>query len=381
MVKAVQLSLQEVEEYPKVAGYTIALVLNYTFELLSDYERSQIDYDRLLPILVDGAFFSNEGLESGYFLGVIDRDIREVAGKKFAWAEQSPTYRRVQGILSKPLVSGLGPLSRLLAHAVENLRDQGLVLQLVDQLVEFSRTLAVQWRQNKLSEVDPSEEAEFLDQSSLQTTIPVLWRLLRTGLFSTVIVLRSVLGRVLNDPVLGSDRRECPFYAMSASQLTRHIDAPSLASNSLHILRNLSFITSRIGQNTLSQYTFVNLTAIDIIAQYPDLSEQFLEGIKPAENGHIPAHPAERCLDLFFLNVAEHFTLILSPEVNERLLISAALPYLASGGNRNLLEIFEAAHSVVLAVLAAPKSADMAAKHLPFYVSTLFNVSRPIYSP
>ena len=151
------------------------------------------------------------------------------------------------------------------------------------------------------------------------------------------------------------------------------IGGPFIARDTLHILRNLSFISTRIGQNS-SQYTFVNLAAVDILSQYPQISEQFLETIKPVENGEIPAHPVERCLDLFFLNTAEHFTLVLTPEVNERLLISAAIPYLASGGNNNLMEIFEAAHSVVLSVLAAPRSADMAAKHLPFYIDTLFNV-------
>lgn len=206
VVKALHLALEELDQYPKVAGYTVALVLNYTFELLSDYERGQVDYDRLLPILIEGSFFSSEGLEAGYFLGVIDRDVCEIAGKKFAWGEQSQTYLKVRDILSRPLVSGLGPLSRLIAHAVGSVQDQGLVIQMLDKLLEFSRTLAVQWRQNKLSEVDPSEEAEFLDEDSLQTTIPTLWRLLRTSLFSMVIALRAVLGRVLNDHILGSDR-------------------------------------------------------------------------------------------------------------------------------------------------------------------------------
>lgn len=142
------------------------------------------------------------------------------------------------------------------------------------------------------------------------------------------------------------------------------------------MLQNLSFILARTGQSTSSQYAFVNLTAIDILSQYPQLSQEFLEEIRPAYIGQIPAHPLDRCLDLHFLNTAEHFTLVLSPTVNEQLLISAALPYLAAGGNNNLLEIFEAAHSIVLAVLAAPRSADMAANHLPFYVNTLFNVCK-----
>ena len=148
-----------------------------------------------------------------------------------------------------------------------------------------------------------------------------------------------------------------------------------LCTKSIHVLRNLFFISSRIGQNSSSQYTFALLTAVDILNQYPQVAENALRGIKPAELGQIPAHPLERCLDLFYLNIAENFSLVLSPESNEELLISAASPYLASGGNRNLLEIFEAAHSVVLSVFAVPTNANIAAKHLPFYVDTLFTVS------
>lgn len=65
----------------------------------------------------------------------------------------------------------------------------------------------------------------------------------------------------------------------------------------------------------------------------------------------------------------------LPPLANEELLIAAATPYLAAGGNNRLLEIFEAAHSVVLAVFSAPQNADITAKHLPFYVDNLFAVS------
>jgi hypothetical protein len=142
----------------------------------------------------------------------------------------------------------------------------------------------------------------------------------------------------------------------------------------LHILRNLYFITSRIDQNASSQYVFANLVAIDLLTQYPDLAENFLRTIKPVELGQIPGHPLERCLDLFFLNTAEHFTLTLSPQSNEELIIPAASPYLAAGGNNHLLQIFEAAHSVVLAVFAAPQNAEVAAKHLPSYVDNLFTV-------
>ena len=52
--------------------------------------------------------------------------------------------------------------------------------------------------------------------------------------------------------------------------------------------------------------------------------------------------------------------------------MTAASPYLNPTANAHLLEIFEAAHSAMLAVLAAPKNADLTAKVIPFYVESLF---------
>ncbi|PWY70458.1 hypothetical protein BO70DRAFT_389811 [Aspergillus heteromorphus CBS 117.55] len=357
LVTAAQLALEELDPRSEIDSRCITMVLNYSFELLSDSERGRLDYDLLLPVLIDATYLSPEGLEGGYFLGTVDKDVVEAPGKQFQWSAQSDTFLRLSAISSSPLVSALGPLSRIIAHAIENVQDPGLVAQSLDHITDFVRTLMVQWRQNKLSEIDRAEEAEFLDPESLKSTIPALWRLLRNCLYSVVIVLRAVLGRVINDHVLAA-HRSAPFLSMQA----------------LHILRNLYFVSSRIGQNASSQHLFVTLAAVDILAQYPDLAENFLRSIKPSELGQIPAHPIERCLDLFFLNTSELFTPILSPACSEELLIAAAVPYLPAGGNNHLLEIFEAAHSAVLAVFAIPKNAAVAAKHLPFYIDNLFAV-------
>ncbi|KAJ5287000.1 Pentaxin [Penicillium angulare] len=357
LATAAQLALEEVGADAGPDGHCIAMVLNYTFELLSDYERSKINYDILLPVLVRSAFLSAEGLEGGFFLGAIDEDVIEAPGKKFRWKVDSATFGYFSTISNRPLVSALGPLSRLISHSIENAQNPRLVSQSVDYIADFVRTLMVQWRQNKLSEIDLAEEKDFLDAESLNTTIPALWKVLRNCLYSVVIVLRAVLGRTINDPALAA-----------------HGSAPYLSMQSLHILRNLYFISSRTGQNGSSQQSFVFLAAVDILSQYPDLAENFLRSIKPSDIGQIPDHPVERCLDLFFLNAAEHFPLVLSPEVNEELLLSAAFPYLAAGANSLLLEIFEAAHSVVLVVFAIPHNSELAARHLPFYIDNLFAV-------
>ncbi|KAJ5527887.1 Pentaxin [Penicillium frequentans] len=357
LATAAQLALEELDPEAGMDGHCITMVLNYTFELLSDLQRTKIDYGRLLPVMVRSAFLSPEGLEGGFFLGAIDEDVVEAPGKKFRWKADSRTFGYFSTISSRPLVSALGPLSRLISHAVENAQNPQLVAQTVDYMADFVRTLMVQWRQNKLSEIDVAEEKDFLDAESLQTTIPALWKVLRNCLYSVVIVLRAVLGRTINDPALAA-----------------HSSAPYLSMQSLHILRNLYFISSRTGQNGSSQQSFVFLAAIDILSQYPDLAENFLRSIKPADLGQIPDHPVERCLDLFFLNTAEHFPMVLSPQANEDLLLSAAFPYLAAGANSLLLEIFEAAHSVVLVVFAIAHNSELAAKHLPFYIDNLFAV-------
>ncbi|KAL3457510.1 hypothetical protein BJX64DRAFT_17699 [Aspergillus heterothallicus] len=357
LVTAAQFSLEELSLQDELDGRCITMVLNYSFELLSDIERSRLNYDRLLPVMIQETYLSPEGLESAYFLGTVDEDIVQTPANRFAWPQQSSTFQRITAISSSPLISALGPLSRLIAHAVENVQDPSLVARSVDQIADFVRTMVVQWRQNKLSEVDRAEEVEFLDAESLKTTIPGLWKLLRSCLYSIVIVLRAVLGRVINDPALASDK-----------------SAPYISMQTLHILRNLYFISSRVGSNSSSQHTFVTLAAVDILAQYPDLTENFLKSIKPTDLGQIPGHPLDRCLDLFFLNTSELFTTVVSPQFSEDLLVQAALPYLPAGGNNHLLEIFEAAHSLALAVFAIPSNAAVAAKHLPFYLDNLFAV-------
>ena len=357
LTNAINLSLEEVPEDDELGQQTIALVVNHCFPLLSDLERAQIDYDRLLPVLIQSILHSGEGLRSAYFLGVIDLEVQPTAKKHFLWPERSQSFHRLQQIASSPLVASLGPLSRLIGHSVEHVQDPWLVTAVIDELADFAKTLHLQWRQNKLSEVDASEEQEFLAAETLSITMPVLWKLLRSTLFAAVIILRSALGRLLGDGALATDEV-----------------APGVATQALQILRSLYFITTRSGSATFSQYTFVNLTATDVLSAYPQQAESLLRSIKPTEVGSIPQHPLERNLDLFFLNTAEHFTLVLPSHTTEHLLVPAASPYLAAGGNNHLLRIFEAAHSVMLAAFSSPQNAALTSQHLPYYVNTLFAV-------
>lgn len=367
LVQAANVALRDVrDEGNEFGAHTVALTLNHVFPLLSDWERAQLDYDLLLPVLVGSAFFSPDGLQSAYFLASVDLDLRQGPDGKLHWPAQSTSSHQIDRLLARPIVSSLGPFSRLTSHAVEKVRDLWLIQTMMEDLQNFSKTLFMQWRQSRLSGIDASADTRALTEESLSTTNPKLWKLLQSTLFTTIIILRGALGRLLSDRTLASDAV-----------------APVIVTQTLHTLRYLYFISTRLGTNSFSQYTFVNLTAIDILSKYPIQASSFLQDIKPSTLGTIPNNPLEKTLDLYFLNTAEQFTLILPPQLNEDLLVAAASPYLAAtlNGNSNLLPIFEAAHSVMLAVLSAPQSAELTAKHLPFYIDALFRVFPENLSP
>lgn len=204
-VNATNLALLNTPASDRSTQATIALALNHAFIHLSDMERSKIDYDRLLPGLMNSTFHSQDGLRSGYFLGAADAELHQVSSDQFNWPATAGSYRQIETILQSPLVSSLGPLSRLIAHTIENVQGSWLVLSAVEDLADFCRTINIQWRQNKLSEIDTSEEAIFLHDEARKTTVPTLWRLLRASLFAIVIILRSAVGRVVGDPSLAGD--------------------------------------------------------------------------------------------------------------------------------------------------------------------------------
>ena len=204
-VKAVNLALQEGEASNELAGNSIGMMLSHVFDLLNDTEKTNLNNELLLPILVHAPLFSKEGLQYGYFLSTIDSDVVQRGGMKFDWSPKSSTYVQCQRMATGPLIASLGSLSRLTAFCVESVPNAHLLSTMITDLSAFTRSLCVQWRQNKLSEIDIMEESMYLSEESLRSTIPLLWRVLQSTMFAVVVVLRSLLGRVLGDNRIPAD--------------------------------------------------------------------------------------------------------------------------------------------------------------------------------
>jgi hypothetical protein len=353
MVTAANLALDQIRN-TGVGSAGIVLALTHTFDLLSDSVKRELNYDTLGPVIYL-SMIGVEGYQEAYFVSAVDMDVKQVAGNRFDWSPKSPSFLQLQRVASKPLVSAMGPLSKLAAYCMGNMANSRQIIVHLDDISSFAGILAKRWRQNKLSELDASEEAIFLTEETVKVTFPLLWQVMKASMFAIVNILRAIIARSLIDPVL----------IAGAS-------ATAIASKALHTLRSIYFISSRLGANTFSAYTFSYLTAIDILSHFPDKSKTFLMQIRPTQPGQISTHPLDRNLDLFFLNTCEHFTLVLNAQDNESLIVAAASAYLNPGAHKNLLEIFEAAHSAMLAVLAAPQNAAVTARIIPFYVETLF---------
>jgi hypothetical protein len=217
-VTATNAAAEDLSPNEALGEETLTMVLNHTFPHLRDHERSQLNYDALFPILMRATLHSSEGLRSAYFLSMLDEDVTAASQSQFQWPERARSFQVIQQILSSPLASSLGPLARLIAHALEHARNPDTVLAALIELESFSRTLYLQWRRTKLSEIDASEESLFLNTATTDTTLPSLWKLLKATLFAVVIVLRSAIGRTLGNSFLGlGQRKSLVFSSLDAA--------------------------------------------------------------------------------------------------------------------------------------------------------------------
>lgn len=241
-VKAVNLTLREGEVRSELARNSIAMMMSHVFDLLDHAEKLNLDHDLLLPMLYQPPLFSREGLHSGYFLSSIDADIGQSTGTKFDWSSKSSTYAQCQRMVNGPLLSSLGSLSRVMAFSVNHVLDINLVSVMVNDLSSFTRSLCLQWRQNKLSEIDITEEATFLTDETIRTSLPTLWRGLKSAMFAIVIILRAILGRVLGDPRIPLAGSKSSLCSRGCSKLTGtstlHLDSilTKLAKSLFHLL-------------------------------------------------------------------------------------------------------------------------------------------------
>ncbi|KAI3336679.1 peroxin 8 [Xylariaceae sp. AK1471] len=359
---AANLALEDQSQTGVLGRGAVVLALTYAFPLLSGANKSLLNGNVLLPAVVE-AILGEEGFQHGDFIRTIELDI--APARNLQWPANSPSVDRIQKLESRPLAQNMGPLSRLGVFAVEHAHDSNIVLRAQDELLSFTAGLFKKWEQCALSTVDLSVESAKLPPEVIQGPWPMLWQLLKKIMFTVVAILQPIVGRCLLDP-----------------HLRNEIVAPTLALKTLHILRNLSFISSRRGGNTFQVYTFTYLTSLDILTQYPDVCARFLKETLPPQTSAVPS-PVHQALTLFYLNTAEHLPLSLPAPSAEILIIAPATAnlspttWLNSPANTPpsslTLEIYESSHAALLSVLSCPQHSPLTAPLVPFYIDVLLS--------
>ncbi|KXJ94756.1 peroxisomal membrane protein Pex17 [Microdochium bolleyi] len=367
VVAAANLALEDPIHTGLLGRGAVVLALTYAFPLLSDHNKAGLNGNALLPAAVE-AMVGNECFHNCDFIQAISSDINP--SKNIWWQVDSPSVARLRRVESRPLAQNLGALSRLMVFAVQAAGDAQPVLHALDQMLALSTVLVQRWRACPLSTIDPAIEAAFYPPPVFSGPVSTLWQLFRRILYSVVAVLQPIIGRTLLDPRLRND-----------------LVAPKVASRTLHVLRNLSFISSRQGASSFQVYTFTYMTALDIITRFGDHCIAFLTETQPpfVQAGAAAPSPLEQALTLFYLNTAEHLPLSIPPQAAESLIVNPASTLLAPtswlsqpSNDPNTpppsltLELFEAAHSAVLSVMSCPQhSGPVTVNLIPFYVDTL----------
>jgi hypothetical protein len=272
----------------------LSLVLSHAIQGLSYRARSELNYDALLPAVINSIFFSQEGFQSGYFLPAIDHDIVEMHGK-LAWPSKSNSFLELQQRSARPLFVSMSPLAKLAGSAIHEAHDVRAVHALLDSIQSFSHTMASQWKTNRLSNIPMSDEEKLVDEESLKATVPVVWQILKTVLFTTTLILKELTSRVIQSPLFSDAESKITFrqtLLKESLMLRTALDGPVIASRILHILHGFYFIAARMGSGGFSSYNLVYYVAIDVLTTYPEHAEKFIADIAPKPGTYSARSPA-----------------------------------------------------------------------------------------
>ena len=304
-----------------------------------------------------------DGLENGEFLSGIKHDVWEEQPGKLHWPGSSQSFVHVLAIQCKPVIEHIPQIARLVEYAVGNLKKPLKALKVREHMVSITQNIHDLWAPTPFSDVDPLEEEEHLSFETINVTFPLLKSILFRTLFITAFVLQSVLSRTAIERTL-----------------SKKLIATATAKECLEVLRYMNFVAYTNHHHLSSSYQYVLNAAIDLLAPHQIDSIQFLNSIYPPQAGRIPVSSFHRNLDLFYMNVSEHFSLKLPKNLLVKLIAKPATPYLCPPPDIGTAYV-EAAHSTYLMLLAAPNAGPFIDDLMPTYITTLFQVFPERISP
>ncbi|KAG8893809.1 hypothetical protein FRB99_001696, partial [Tulasnella sp. 403] len=305
---------------------------------------AKIGLESLVGLFSDGRFLEN--LPSKVLASSAD-DTQLV--------EQAATAMSIyiQTLVDSPTFKSMSLISKLMARSIaglanqKNTRDDAwrLMATMTSRLDRISRNIETHWASNPLAVSENEEKLATMVPSSSET-IKCLWQILKSFLFSTILVFQTILRVITFEKV--------PKSLKLAPESHPHALVSSITSSFLH----LSFVTSKLGGGLtshgggFSEQKRVFYTALDVISSDAWEMNLFMKRLagRLSDLSLPEGHPVREARTSFFLACAEQ----LMSGLNEGVIEYTVLPVTHSHlFNPNHRETYEAAHSVILSIFAS----------------------------
>ncbi|EIW59549.1 uncharacterized protein TRAVEDRAFT_147587 [Trametes versicolor FP-101664 SS1] len=298
---------------------------------------------------IDRSFYS------GAFLTGASTSINADAQGRVAISPTSPFAQTLRSIATSPYIAAMSALARFIARAltvlVESRRASGWesIGRTLQRLQILTSTVEKDWQRCPLAQVTNEED---LPDGATRELATATWSMLKTLLFTTLMISQSVLSAVVFVPGRQASQRPSSSASPQAIALTV-----------LHVLSHLSFVMPQLGgvastsEGGLPELKRAFYMALDVLASSEDAAERFVselcqrEGLAGKGKG-VDTLPRS-LLDArkaFALACVEQLVPKLSEETIQTRVYPLCHPRLWDCSHR---ETYESAHSVMLAIFAA----------------------------
>ncbi|KZT73966.1 hypothetical protein DAEQUDRAFT_363943 [Daedalea quercina L-15889] len=312
-------------------------------------------FSDLITSTIESAF------QGGKYLAHAPSAQKQVEGSGISFPADSPFATTVQALSSSKYITSMAMLSKFSSRILSVLAESrpscgwSAMAQTLTRLERTASAVAAGWASSAIASVFIEEDVD-VGSRELMTQV---WNLLKTQLFSTVMLCQAILSTV----VFVSYPDRTPSSSTSSPQ--------ALATAVLRTLSHLSFVIHQFGGVTATSGGFPELKrafymALDVLASDPTESERFATELcqsVPA-NANVPSVKGVKTA--YTLACIEQLIPVLSDECIRRDVCALCLPRLSDTEHR---ETYESAHSAMLAIFAA--YAQKSTQHLTTQAATV----------
>ncbi|KAF8505304.1 hypothetical protein JB92DRAFT_3122491 [Gautieria morchelliformis] len=327
---------------------------------------------------------ANKGIDnafsSGQFLSQLSPSITRNSIGQLMILPESSLMLSLQAINKFTLYKDAGHLARLLSRCLSLLADQKPhaawhTFQDVSRDMEvMTLNVEADWKRSPLAALTSEDDLE----RETKTLSPEIWKVLKTLLFSHLVVSQAILSSI---------QYLDPLAAGSGLDL----GPSSIACSTLRSLHHLSFVISQFGGVASSAESFKELKrvfymALDIVAadldpqRGPTFVRELLSHAQESPFG--PGHPFRQSRTAYVLVIVEQLMPTLDDLMIENMVVPFCHSYLTNPEHR---ETYESAHSVMLSIFTAHSQRkeirgittkpSLAERLVPFYVNLLLQDS------